>query len=91
MKSEEADEEAGGVNIESEVCNTLFQNKYRVIQILCAYTDDCRRGLGLPTDWLAGQYTGAASKHSLCYFSLFSEQMVTRIDVHLQSEDASVY
>ena len=31
------------------------------------------RGLGLPTFRLAGHHTDAASKHSLCYFSLFSE------------------
>ena len=30
-------------------------------------------GLRLPTDRLAGRHTDAASKHSLCYFSLFSE------------------
>ena len=31
------------------------------------------RGLGLPTRRLAGHHSDAASKHSLCYFSLFSE------------------
>ena len=31
------------------------------------------RGLHLPTSRLAGRQTAAASKHSLCYFSLFSE------------------
>ena len=31
------------------------------------------RGLDLPTRGLAGRQTAAASKHSLCYFSLFSE------------------
>ena len=30
-------------------------------------------GLGLPADRQAGHYTHAASKHSLCYFSSFSE------------------
>ena len=29
------------------------------------------RGLGLPTHGLAGRHTDAASKHSVCYFSLF--------------------
>ena len=48
-------------------------------------------GFDLPTRGLAGRQTAAASKHSLCYFSLFSEQMVTRIDVHLQSGNISVY
>ena len=49
------------------------------------------RGLALPTGRLAGQQTDAASEHSLCYFSLFSEYMVTCIDVHLQSGNISVY
>ena len=31
------------------------------------------RGLRLPTRRLAGHQSDAASKHSLCYFSLFSE------------------
>ena len=31
------------------------------------------RGLDLPTSGLAGRQTATASKHSLCYFSLFSE------------------
>ena len=31
------------------------------------------RSLDLPTSGLAGRQTAAASKHSLCYFSLFSE------------------
>ena len=31
------------------------------------------RGLDLPTSGLAGRQTAAASKHSLCYFSLFFE------------------
>ena len=48
-------------------------------------------GLRLPTRRLAGHQSDAASKHSLCYFSLFSEKMVTRIDVHLQSGKTSVY
>ena len=30
-------------------------------------------GLGLPGGWLAGRHTDAASKHSLCSFSLVSE------------------
>ena len=49
------------------------------------------RGLGLPGGRLAGHHTDAASKHSLCYFRSFSEYMVTRIDVHLQSGNVSVY
>ena len=48
-------------------------------------------GLGLPTRRLAGRHTDAASKHSLCYFSSVSEQMVMGIDVHLQSRNISVY
>ena len=31
------------------------------------------RGLGFPAGQQAGHYTHAASKHSICYFSLFSE------------------
>ena len=31
------------------------------------------RGLGLPAGWQVGHYTYAASKHSLCYFSSFSQ------------------
>ena len=31
------------------------------------------RGLDLPTHGLAGRQTATASKHSLCYFSLFSK------------------
>ena len=49
------------------------------------------RSLGLPAGRLTGHHTDAASKHSLCYFSSFSKQMVTRIDVHLQSGDVSIY
>ena len=49
------------------------------------------RGLGLPAGRQAGRLTDAASKHSLCYFSSFSEYMVTHIDVHLRSGDVSVY
>ena len=49
------------------------------------------RGLGLPPGRLAGRHTDAASKHPLCYFNLYSELMVTRIDVHLQSGNISVY
>ena len=49
------------------------------------------RGLDLPTRGLADRQTAAASKHSLCYFSLFSVWMVTRFDVHLQSGNISVY
>ena len=45
------------------------------------------RGLGLP----AGRLTDAASKHSLCYFSSFSEYMVMHIDIHLQSGGFSIY
>ena len=30
-------------------------------------------GLGLPAGQLAGHHTDAASKHSFCYFSSFSE------------------
>ena len=49
------------------------------------------RGLGLPAGRLAGHHTDAASKHSLCYFSSFFDYMVSRIDVHLQSKNISVY
>ena len=49
------------------------------------------RGLCFSAGWLAGHQTDAASQHSLCYFSLFSEKMVTRIDEHLQSGIISVY
>ena len=55
---------------------TVSRNgKYRVIQILCAHADGCRSRpcLGLPTGRLAGHQTDAASEHSFCYFSLFSE------------------
>ena len=48
-------------------------------------------GLDLPTRRLAGRQTVAASKHSLCYFSLFSEWTVTRITLHLQSGNISIY
>ena len=48
------------------------------------------RGLGFPAGRHAGRFTDAAPKHSLCYFSSFSEYMVTRIDVHLRSGDVSV-
>ena len=47
--------------------------------------------LGLPAARLAGHHSDAASKHSLCYFRSFSEQMVTCIDAHLQSRNISVY
>ena len=40
---------------------------------------------------LVGHQTAAASKHSLCYVSSVSEQMITCIDIHLQSRDVSVY
>ena len=36
------------------------------------------RGLGMPAARLAERHTDAASKHSLCYFSLISELMITR-------------
>ena len=49
------------------------------------------RGFGLPTGRSADRHTDAASKPSLCYLSLFSEQMVTRIEVYLQNGDVSVY
>ena len=49
------------------------------------------RSLRLPTRRLATRQTAAASKHSLCYFSSFSEKMVTCINVHLQSGIISVY
>ena len=56
-------------------------------QLLTAVT----RGLGLPAGQLAGHRLDVAPKYSLCYFSSVSEQMVMRIDVHLQSGDVSVY
>ena len=64
--------------------NTESSKYYARIQTAVA------RGLGLPPGRLAGHHTDAASKLSLCYFSSFSE-LVTRIDVHLQSGDVSVY
>ena len=65
--------------------NTELSKYYACIQMAVA------RGLRLPAGRLAGHQTDAASEHSLCYFSLFSEYMVTCIDVHLQNGNISVY
>ena len=65
---------------------------YTVIQILCAATDGC-----CLQPWLAGQMPNGASILPLLpntrsiFFSSVSEELVTRIDVHLQSGDISVY
>ena len=61
-----------------------MQLKFSHIQSICTesskyYTRPqtaVARGLGLPDGWQVGHYTHAASKHSLCYFSSFSQQMV---------------
>ena len=47
------------------------------------------RSLDLPTRGLVGRQTAAASKHPLCYFSLFSYGH--GIDIHLQSRNISFY
>ena len=49
------------------------------------------RGFGFPVGRLPAPHIDATLEHSLCYFSSVSEQMVTNIDVHLQSGDFSVY
>ena len=49
------------------------------------------RGLSLLAARLAGHHSDSTSKHSLCYFRSFSEQTVTRIDVHLESGEVSIY
>ena len=64
-----------------------IQSHPNTMRILTTVT----RGLGLPAHRLAGHHTDAASKHSLCYFRSFSEQMVMHIDVHLQSVNVSVH
>ena len=78
-----------------------FSSALNFQQVLVHYTESSKyyaqpqtavaRGLDLPTRGLAGRQTAPACKHSLCYFSLFSEKTVTRIDVHLQSGNISVY
>ena len=64
---------------------------YRVIQIIHSATVGCRS-----RPWLAGQPPDATShcRYSqtlALFFSSLSEQLVTRIDVHLYSGDVSVY
>ena len=65
--------------------------KYRVSQILCAATEGCRSWPGFLVGWLPGLHADTAPKHQFCYFSSLSEEMVMRIDVHLQSGNVSIY
>ena len=50
-----------------EVINTEIPKYYARLQTAVA------RGLSWPAGRLTGRHTDAASKHSLCYFSLVSE------------------
>ena len=65
--------------------NTESYKYYAWLQMAVA------RGLGWPSSHLTGHHTAAAPKHSLCFFSSVSEEMVMHIDMHLQSGDVSVY
>ena len=64
---------------------------YRVIQILRTATDGCRS-----QPWLAGRLPHGASNCRCSqiltlFFSSVSKLLVTRIDVHLQNGDVSIY
>ena len=50
-----------------------FQNNTESSKYYVQLQTAVAHGLDLPTRGLAGRQTAAASKHSLCYFSLFSD------------------
>ena len=79
----------------------IFGTKASSVHHLQFYTESSKyyarlqttvaRGLGWPSSRLTGLHTAAAPKHSLCFSVQFPCNLVTHIDVHLQSGNVSVY
>ena len=79
----------------------LFRNTWRNCNNMQEYTESSKyyaqpqtavaRGLGWLASRLTGLHTAAAPKHSLYFSFQFPSNLVTRINVHLQSGDVSVY